>query len=136
MTLNIEAQQVDQCGWLSGALSDLLQDHAETPEAIFTQQAKCFAPESSVEKIYPLLSELFEGSLKETAPILRNMDARALQQLNNDRNRLEQKAREMEGSLGLALQAIQRLERITLTKAKRALMTPSSYARQQQLCRR
>ena len=111
-----------------------------------------------MERIYPLLSELFEDSLEETVPILRNMDACALQQMNNDRDRLEQKAREMEGSLGLALQAIQRLERITqgmenvkpkgepekatillmednLTKAKRALMTPSSYARQQQLCR-
>ena len=41
------------------------------------------------------------------------MEARALQQLNNDRDRLEQKARETEGSLGLALQALQRLETIT-----------------------
>ena len=70
-------------------------------------------PESSMEKIYPSLSELFQGSLKDPAPILRNMDARELQQLNNDRGRLEQKAREMERSLGLALQAIQRLETIT-----------------------
>ena len=93
------------------------------------------------------MSELFEGSLQETGPILRNMDTRALQQLKDDRDRLEQKAREMEESLGLALQAMQRLETITqgmengkpkgepekativlmednLTKAKRALMTP------------
>ena len=70
-----------------------------------------------------------------------------LQQINDDRDILEPKAREMEGSLGLALQAIQRLETIAqgikngkpkgkpekatiilmednLTKAKRALMTP------------
>ena len=67
-------------------------------------------PESSVERIYPLLSELFEDSLKETAPILRNMDANTLQQMNNDRDRADEKAREMEGSLGLTLQAIQRLE--------------------------
>ena len=66
-----------------------------------------------MEKIYPSLSELFEGSLKETEPILRNMDARALQQLNDDRDRLKQKARDMEGSLGLGLQAKQRLETIT-----------------------
>ena len=104
-------------------------------------------PESSVERIYPLLSELFEDSLKETAPILRNMDANTLQVMNDDRDRADQKSREMEGSLGLALQAIQRLEaraqvyktstkkeeprkapiilkEDNLTKATRILMTP------------
>ena len=67
-------------------------------------------PESSVERIYPFLSESFEYSLKETATILRKMDANMLQQMNDDRDRTEQKSREIEGSLGLALQAIQRLE--------------------------
>ena len=94
-----------------------------------------------------MLSESFEDSLKETAPILRSMDTHILQQVNKNRERMEQKAREMEGSLGLALQAIQGLEARTqemekgkpkgepenttivlmeynLTKAKRALMTP------------
>ena len=38
-------------------------------------------PESSAERIHPSLSELFEDSLKETGPILRNMTACALQQM-------------------------------------------------------
>ena len=103
--------------------------------------------QSSVERIYPSLSESFEESLKETVPILSNMDANMLQRMNYDRDKSEQKTREMEGSLGLALQAIQRLEARTqgyetsilkeeprkapiilmednLTKAKRILMTP------------
>ena len=62
-----------------------------------------------MERIYPSLTEKFEDSLKETAPILGNMDARTLQ-MNNDRDKTDQKARELEGSLGMALQAIQRLE--------------------------
>ena len=54
-------------------------------------------PESSMERIYPSLSETFEDSLKETAPMLKSMDARTIQQVNNHRDRMEQKAREMEG---------------------------------------
>ena len=34
-------------------------------------------PESSVERIYPFLSESFEDSLEQTVPILRKMDARS-----------------------------------------------------------
>ena len=94
-----------------------------------------------------MLSESFEDSLKETARILIRMDACMLQQVDEDRKRMEQKAREMEGLLGLVFQAIQRLEAKTqemekgkpkgepekatiismednLTKAKMALMTP------------
>ena len=63
-----------------------------------------------MERIYPLLSELFKDSLEEIAPVWRNMDANTLQQMNDDRDRPDQKSREMEGSLGLVLQAIQRLE--------------------------
>ena len=66
--------------------------------------------ESSVERIYLSLSESFEDSLKDTEPILRSMGACMLQQVKDDRDRMEQKARELEGSLGLALQAIQRLD--------------------------
>ena len=65
-------------------------------------------PESSVERIYPWLSESFKDSLKETVPKLRNVVTNTLQKLNDDRDRADQKFREMEGSLGLALQAIQR----------------------------
>ena len=63
-----------------------------------------------MERIYPSLKESFKDSLKETAPILRNMDANTIQRMNDDIDRAHQKVREMEGSLGLALRAIQRLE--------------------------
>ena len=93
-------------------------------------------PESSGERIYPAL---------------RNMDVNTLQRLSDDRDRSDQRTKELEGSLGLALQAIKRLEvdmqasktckpkkepkkapivfmEDNLTKAKKALMT------QKQLC--
>ena len=52
-------------------------------------------PENSGERIYPTL---------------RNMDANMLQRLSDDRDRADQRTKELEGSLGLALQAIKRLE--------------------------
>ena len=63
-------------------------------------------PESSLEGTYPSLRE-FKDSQEETDPVLRNMDANMLQRLNNDREKSDQRSRELEGSLGLALQAIQ-----------------------------
>ena len=66
-------------------------------------------PESSTEGTCPSLRE-FKDSQEETDPVLRNMDANMLQRLNDDRDRSDQRSRETEGSLGLALQAIQRLE--------------------------
>ena len=100
-----------------------------------------------MEGTYPSLSELFKDSQEEIDPVLRNIDANMLQRLNDDRDKSDQRARELEGLLGLALQAIQRLEagmqasktckpreepkkapvilmEDNLTKAKRALMTP------------
>ena len=91
-------------------------------------------------------------SQEETNPVLRNLDANMLQRLNNDRDKSNHRSRELVGSLGLALQAIQRLEarmqaskasklrkeqkkapiflmEDNLNKAKRALMAPK------QLCR-
>ena len=62
-------------------------------------------PENSVEGIYPLLRE-FKDRQEETDPVLRNMNANMLQRLNNDRDRSDQRSREMKGSLILALQAI------------------------------
>ena len=85
------------------------------------------------------------------------MDANTLQRMNNERDRADQKTKQLEGSLGLALQAIKRLEvemqasktcklrdnqrkapivlmDDNLTKAKKA--PQSSYAQQQQLCMR
>ena len=64
--------------------------------------------ENSVEGIYPSLKE-FKNSQEDTDPVLRNMDAKMLQKLNDDRDRSDQRSREMEGSLGLALQAIRKL---------------------------
>ena len=66
-------------------------------------------PESSTEGTCPSLRE-FKDSQEETDPVLRNMDANMLQRLNDDRERSDQRSRELEGLLGLALQAIQRLE--------------------------
>ena len=66
--------------------------------------------ESNMERIYPSLSELFQDSLEETAPVLRNMDANTLQWMNDERDRADQRTRELEASPGLALQAIKRLE--------------------------
>ena len=60
-------------------------------------------PENSLEGIYPLLRE-FKNSQEDTDPVLKNMDANMLQKLNNDRDRSDQRSREMEGSLGIALQ--------------------------------
>ena len=54
--------------------------------------------ENSVEGIYPSLKE-FKNSQEDTDPVLRNMDANVLQKLNNDRDRSDQRSREMEGSL-------------------------------------
>ena len=104
-------------------------------------------PESSMYGTYPSLSELFKDSQDEMDPVPRNMDANMLQPLTNYSDKSDQRTRELEGSLGLALQAIQRLEaRVqasktckpreepkkapvvlmenNLTKAKSALMTP------------
>ena len=103
-------------------------------------------PENSVEGIYPSLRE-FKNSQEDTDLVLRNMDTIMLQKLNNDRDRSDQRSREIEGSLGLALQTIRKLEaemkeaneskargepkkvpivlmKDNLTKAKRALMAP------------
>ena len=110
-----------------------------------------------MERTYPSLSELFKDSQEEIDPVLRNMDAIMLQRLNDDRDKSDQRTRELEGSLGLALQAIQRLDaRVqasetckpreepkktpvvlmedVLTKTKRALMTPKQLCQQERMC--
>ena len=89
-------------------------------------------PESSGERIYPAL---------------RSMEPNVLQRQSDDRDKSDQRTKELEGSLGLALEAIKRLEMTmqssqackpkeepkkapmvlmedNLTKAKKALMTP------------
>ena len=52
-------------------------------------------PESSGERIYPAL---------------RSMEPTVIQRLSDDRDRSDQRTKELEGSLGLALEAIKRLE--------------------------
>ena len=114
--------------------------------SFFSDRRDIPEPEISVEGIYPSLRE-FKDNQEEIDPVLRNMDANMLQRLNDDRERSDQRSRELEGSLGLALQAIQRLEagiqemsaskprgepkkaplvlmEDNLTKTKRALMAP------------
>ena len=50
-----------------------------------------------MERIYPSLTEL-----------QRNMDANAIQRMAEERDQVNQRTRELEGSLGLALQSINR----------------------------
>ena len=63
-----------------------------------------------MEKIYPSLSELFTGYLDEVEPSHRNMDANAIQRMNDEREISAQRIIELEGSLGLTLQSMQRVE--------------------------
>ena len=63
-----------------------------------------------MEKIYPSLSDLFAGYLDKVEPSQRNMDASAIQRMNKDRERSAKRIIELEGSLGLILQSMQRVE--------------------------
>ena len=63
-----------------------------------------------MEKIYPSLSDLFAGYLDKVESSQRNMDASAIQRMNDDRERSVQRIIELEGSLGLTLQSMQRVE--------------------------
>ena len=53
-------------------------------------------PKNCMEGTYPSLKE-FKNSLEEADPVLRNMDRNMLQELNDDRDRSDQRSREMEG---------------------------------------
>ena len=66
--------------------------------------------ESSGEKIYPTLSELFTGFLDKVEPSHRNMDANTIQRMNDDRDRAAQRIVELEGSVGQTLQSMQMVE--------------------------
>ena len=59
---------------------------------------------------------MFKDILEEIAPIPRNMDAEMLKQWSEERDRTYQKNRQLEESLGIALQAIKRLEAIMQAK--------------------
>ena len=98
-----------------------------------------------------------ESSGERIYPILGNMDANTLLRINDERDRADQKTKELEGSLGLALQAIKRLEvdiqasktckpreepkkapivlmEDNLTKAKKALMTTKAFVPNSSSC--
>ena len=64
------------------------------------------------EKIFISQSEVFKDTLEEIAPIPSNMEVEMLKQWDEERNRTDQRNRELEESLGIALQAIKRLEEI------------------------
>ena len=63
--------------------------------------------ENSVEGIYPSLDE-FEDSLEEIDSVLRNMVANMIQKINKDKS--DQGVHEVEGSLGLVIQAIRDID--------------------------
>ena len=73
-------------------------------------------PESNREKIFILQSEVFKDTLEEIVPIPINMEVEMLKQWNKERDRTDLKNRELEESLGIALQAIKRLEEIMQAK--------------------
>ena len=88
-----------------------------------------------------------ESSGERIYPALRSMEPNVIQRLSDDQDRSDQRIKELEGSLGLTLEVIKRLEMTVqssqackpkeeprkapmvlmednLTKAKKALMTP------------
>ena len=52
-----------------------------------------------MEGIYPSLDE-FKSSIEEINPVLRYMDLTMLQKMNEDKDKSDQKAQELEGLLG------------------------------------
>ena len=86
-------------------------------------------PENNVEGIYPSLKE-FKNSLKETDPVLRNMNMNVLQKLNEDRDRskLSRRWKSKSKSINKAREEPKKAPILfiedNLTKAKRSLMAP------------
>ena len=66
-------------------------------------------PENSVEGTYPSQDE-YKNSVEEGDPVLGNVDTNMLKNINNDKDKSDQKVREMKGSLGLAMQAIRDMD--------------------------
>ena len=67
--------------------------------------------ENRIEKILPLASKVFKDSLEEIAIVQRIRDEKTIQRLRDETDRADQKTREFEKALGIALQAIQRIEK-------------------------
>ena len=67
-------------------------------------------PENRIEKILPSTSKVFKDSLEEIAIVQRIRDAETLQRMSDEKDNADQKCREFEEALVIALQAIGRLE--------------------------
>ena len=104
--------------------SSFFSNRRDIPETEPEQEPEL---ENSVGGIYPLLKE-FKNTLEKTDPVLRNMDTNVLQKLNHDRDRSDQRSREMEGSLGLVLQAIKemkvKIQKLSINKAREEQKKP------------
>ena len=73
-------------------------------------------PGNNREKRFISQSEAFKDTLEEIVPIQSNMEVEMLKQWDEERDRTDQRNRELEESLGIALQAIKRLEEIMQDK--------------------
>ena len=78
--------------------------------AIHSDKSSDKGPEHRIEKILPLTSKVFKDSLEEIGIVRRIRDAETLQRMNNEKDRDDQKSREFEEALRIALQTIRRLE--------------------------
>ena len=79
--------------------------------AIHSDKSSDKGPENRIEKILPSTSKVIKDSLEETAIGQRIRDEETIQKLRDETGRSDQKTREFEKALGIALQTIQRLEK-------------------------
>ena len=78
--------------------------------AIHSDKSSEKGPENRIEKILPSTSKVFKDSMKEIVIVQRIRDAETLHTLSNEKDRADQRTREFEKALVIALQAIRRLE--------------------------
>ena len=79
--------------------------------AIHSDKLSDKGPENRIEKILlPLTSKVFKDILEEIVIVPRIRDAETLQRMSNEKDRDDQKSKEFEEALVIALQAIQKLE--------------------------
>ena len=78
--------------------------------AIHSDKSSDKGPENRIEKILPFTSKVFKDSLEEIEVVRRIRDAETLQRMSDEKDRAEQRSREFEEALVIALQAIRRLE--------------------------
>ena len=79
--------------------------------AIHSDKLSDKGPENRIEKILlPLTTKVFKDILEEIVIVPRIRDAETLQRMSNEKDRDDQKSKEFEEALVIALQAIQKLE--------------------------